>query len=88
MNNHKQRTVTFLTRGQIDFLDKLGKDALFLQGCRLSRAEALSELVNFLMELGLDFRSIDFSKQTLSEALLEELSGQEKEDKQTEEETK
>jgi len=37
----KIRTVTFLGRKQIDFLDNLGKDALFYRGYKLSRAQIL-----------------------------------------------
>ena len=41
-------TVTSLTREQIDYLDKLGKDAHFEYGRKLSRARILSELVKNL----------------------------------------
>jgi len=70
MTRDKQRTVTFLSRRQVDFLDKLGKDALFSQGSKLSRSEALSELVNFLMQLGINAKNVNFSKYSLSETLL------------------
>lgn len=67
----KIRTVTFLTREQIDFLDKVGKDALFYEGYKLSRAHILSDLVNILMKLGIDIKTIDLSKETFSEGLLD-----------------
>ena len=51
--NNSITTVTFLTRDQIDYLDKLGKDSLFKYGRKLSRAKILSELVKVLMELGI-----------------------------------
>ena len=57
----KLRTVTFLTREQIDFLDKLGKDALFYRGSKLSRAHILAELVDLLIRLGIDAKKIDLS---------------------------
>ena len=53
------RTVTFLTREQIDFLDQLGKDALFYKGSKLSRAHILAEMVDLLMQLGIDIKKID-----------------------------
>ena len=46
-----QRVVTFLNRNEIDFLDKLGKDALFSTGTKLSRAKLIAWLVDFLKEL-------------------------------------
>ena len=57
----KLRTVTFLTREQIDFLDKLGKDALFYRGSKLSRAQILAEMVDLLIQLGIDAREIDLT---------------------------
>ena len=57
----KLRTVTFLTREQIDFLDRLGKDALFYKGSKLSRAHILAEMVDLLMQLGIDAKNIDLT---------------------------
>jgi len=53
-----QRVVTFLNRQEVDFLDKLGKDALFSTGCKLSRAKLIAWLVNFLQELNLNGEGI------------------------------
>lgn len=66
----KLRTVTFLSREQIDFLDKLGKDALFYQSIKLSRAQTLSELVNLLMDLGVNIKNLDLNEETLAQGLL------------------
>ncbi|MCM8799891.1 MAG: hypothetical protein NC900_04120 [Candidatus Omnitrophica bacterium] len=49
-----QRVVTFLNRQEIDFLDKIGKDALFSSGTKLSRAKILAWVVNFLKILDID----------------------------------
>jgi hypothetical protein len=35
--NFKQRVMVFLDRQQVDLLDKIGKDALFTRGTKLSR---------------------------------------------------
>jgi len=48
-----QRVVTFLNRNEIDFLDKLGKDALFSTGIKLSRAKLIAWLVDFTKQLHL-----------------------------------
>jgi len=66
----KIRTVTFLSREQIDFLDALGKDALFSQGIKLSRVKILSELVDLLMELKIDIKELDLKKENLTKRIL------------------
>lgn len=48
-----QRVVTFLNRDEVDFLDKLGKDALFSSGIKLSRAKIISWMVEFLKKLNM-----------------------------------
>ena len=70
-NNHNSvTTVTFLNRSQIDYLDKLGKDSLFMYGHKLSRSKTLSELVSLLMNMGVDFKEIDLNNESLSEGML------------------
>jgi hypothetical protein len=54
----EQRVVTFLNRGEVDFLDKLGKDALFSTGIKLSRAKLIAWLIYFLEKLRLDGNGI------------------------------
>ena len=49
--NRNQRVVTFLNRDEVDFLDKLGKDALFSSGSKLSRAKLIAWLVDMLKGL-------------------------------------
>jgi len=68
--NNSITTVTFLTRDQIDYLDKLGKDSLFKYGRKLSRAKILSELVRVLMELGITMEEIEINGDDLHEAIL------------------
>jgi len=46
-----RRVIAFLNREQIDFLDKIGKDALFSKGIKLSRSKIIATLVDLLMEL-------------------------------------
>ena len=46
-----QRVITFLTRGQVDLLDKIGKDALFSKGTKLSRTKIISCMIDLLSEL-------------------------------------
>lgn len=47
------RVITMLGRQEIDFLDKLGKDALFSTGHKLSYNQILRGLIDFAMEMGI-----------------------------------
>lgn len=62
--------VTMLTRQEIDFLDKLGKDAHFEYGHKLSRGVILAELVKLLMRLGIKVKDINLKKESLSEGIV------------------
>jgi hypothetical protein len=54
----KERVVTFLNREEVDYLDKLGKDALFSSGIKLSRAKIIEWLVDFVKELNIEGTNI------------------------------
>lgn len=60
MDNRKRahRVIALLTRDQVDFLDQVGKDALFSTGRKLSRTKIISALVEFLRNLGIDGRGV------------------------------
>ncbi|MFH1338738.1 MAG: hypothetical protein ABIH40_02705 [Candidatus Omnitrophota bacterium] len=64
-----QRVVTFLKRDEVDFLDKLGKDALFSTGLKLSRAKLIAWLIDFAERLRINGRGIksenDLEKQII-----------------------
>lgn len=47
------RVIALLNREQVDFLDKLGKDALFTTGAKLSRTKIIYAMVNALRTLGI-----------------------------------
>ncbi len=55
------RVITMLGRREIDFLDKMGKDALFSTGRKLSYNEILRGLISFAMEAGVSGDNIDSS---------------------------
>jgi hypothetical protein len=65
--------VTFLNREEVDFLDKLGKDALFSTGAKLSRAKILSWLVEFAKKLNITGENIKSEKDF--ESRFEEILG-------------
>ena len=47
-NCHAHRVIASLNREQVDYLDKIGKDAQFSSGVKLSRNQILSAMVNVL----------------------------------------
>ena len=47
------RVIASLNREQVDYLDKLGKDAQFSSGIKLSRTQILAAMVNALKRLNL-----------------------------------
>lgn len=75
-----QRVVTFLNREEVDFLDKLGKDALFSTGLKLSRAKLIAWLVNFIKTLNINGEDIkserDFENRVLKEVGLDYQRGE------------
>jgi hypothetical protein len=54
----KERVITFLNRDEVDFLDKLGKDALFSLGTKVSRAKLIAWMVDMAKGLGLDGQNL------------------------------
>ncbi len=57
------RVVASLNRDQVDFLDKLGKDALFSSGVKLSRTQILAAMVNALRSVQLTGEGIRTTEQ-------------------------
>ena len=53
-NNHRafaHRVIASLNREQVDYLDKIGKDAQFSSGTKLSRTDILAAMVNAIKRL-------------------------------------
>jgi hypothetical protein len=57
-----QRVVTFLNRDEVDFLDKMGKDALFSSGTKLSRAKLIAWLIDILKGLNISGENLKTEK--------------------------
>ena len=66
------RVITMLGRSEIDFLDKIGKDALFTTGHKLSYNEILRGLIDFAMEMKISGEKID-SADDLKRVLLDQM---------------
>ena len=67
------RVVTFLDRQQVDYLDKLGKDALFSTGVKFPRTRIISALIDLLRKAGLSGEGLR-SEQDLEERLAKRLA--------------
>ena len=52
VNTH--RVVTFLNRGEIDFLDKMEKDMMFSTGKHVSRSQILQDMAELLAKTKID----------------------------------
>lgn len=68
------RVVTFLDRNQVDYLDKLGKDALFSTGVKFPRTRVISSLIDLLRKVNLSGEGLR-SERDLEDRLLRKLAG-------------
>ena len=55
---HAHRVIAALNRAQVDYLDKIGKDAQFSSGIKLSRTQILAAMVNALKRLNLTGKGV------------------------------
>lgn len=67
------RVVTFLDRSQVDYLDKMGKDALFSTGVKFPRTRVISALIDLLRKVNLSGEGLR-SDQDLEERLIQKIS--------------
>jgi hypothetical protein len=72
MKTTTHRVITMLERQEMDFLDKLGKDALFSTGHKLSYNEILKGLIDVAMETGISGEKVD-SLDTFKQKLLQQI---------------
>ena len=62
-NRYAHRVIALLNREQVDYLDRLGKDAQFSSGFKLSRTQILAAMVNVLKRLSLTGEGITTTAQ-------------------------
>lgn len=67
------RVVTFLDRSQVDFLDKMGKDALFSTGVKFPRTRVISALIDLLRKLNVSGEGLR-TDQDLEQRLVQKIS--------------
>jgi len=72
----KARLIAMIHRDEMDFIDKLGKDALFSTGKKLSRTEVVSAILSAVAQLpitGKNIHSQEELRQYIDNAILEAL---------------
>ena len=57
------RVIAALNREQVDYLDKIGKDAQFSSGLKLSRTQLLAAMVNAMRRLNLTGEGVTTAEQ-------------------------
>lgn len=67
------RVVTFLDRSQVDYLDKLSKDALFSTGVKFPRTRIISALIDLLQNANVGGEGLR-SDRDLEERLVKKLA--------------
>lgn len=82
-NRHAHRVIASLNREQVDYLDKLGKDAQFSSGIKLSRTQILAAMVNALKRLSLTGEGVTTAEQfeqRIVDAMMHRARGSKRED--------
>lgn len=64
------RVITFLTREELDYIDKIGKDSLFTTGAKMPRTKILEAIVDACMKAGVTGEGIH-SKEELMNKIFE-----------------
>ena len=75
---HAHRVIASLNRDQVDYLDKIGKDAQFSSGIKLSRTQILAAMVNALRRLNLTGEGVTTAgqfEQRIVDAMMHRLRG-------------
>lgn len=72
------RVIASLNREQVDYLDRIGKDAQFSSGSKLSRTRILAAMVNALKRLNLTgegIRTTEQFEQRIVDAIMHKARG-------------
>ena len=67
---HVGKVVAYLSREQVDFIDKIGKDALFSTGKKLSRSSIIQTMVEAFRKLNLTGNNVH-SQDELEDKMVE-----------------
>ena len=78
LNHYAHRVIASLNREQVDYLDKIGKDAQFSSGIKLSRTQILAAMVNALRRLhltGEGITTVEQFEQRIVDAMMHRIRG-------------
>jgi len=64
-----QRVIAFLNREEVDYLDKIGKDAFFTKGTKLSRIKIIRAMIEAIRKLQIDGVNIKTEEDLKNEIL-------------------
>jgi len=67
---HVGRVIAFLTREQIDYIDKISKDALFSTGKKLSRTDVIQAIIEVIRKLNISGKDMH-TQDELEQRMLE-----------------
>ncbi|MFH1593871.1 MAG: hypothetical protein ABID09_04165 [Candidatus Omnitrophota bacterium] len=59
----KARLIAMISRSEMDFIDRVGKDALFSTGKKLSRTDVITAIIDAIAELPITGRDIRTRKE-------------------------
>jgi len=65
----RHRVVAFLDREEMDYLDKLGKDALFSTGVKIPKTKIILALVDMLKKLNINGEGIKSEEDIIQKIL-------------------
>lgn len=71
--NQLSRVITFLTREELDFIDKISKDSLYTTGKKLSRSKIMEAMVCACMKTRITGENVR-SKKELEDRLFNAIS--------------
>lgn len=71
--NLTHRVIASLSREELEFLDKVGKDSLFSTGHKLSYNQILKGLVDLAMQMGVSGSNVH-SKEELEEIMIKKIA--------------
>lgn len=72
-NLNTRRVVTFLTREELEFLDKLEKDMMFSTGKHISRSQILQDMAELFTKTRMNAKNVK-NDQELEERMLEAIA--------------
>lgn len=68
-NERLERVIALLNREDIDYLDSIGKDALFTKGAKLSRIKIIRAMIESMKQMDIDGKDVGSFEELKKEIL-------------------